>query len=143
MLFPNKRNVTAPNFHVSYSKITTPLIPTLRKAHKLRIPRNSIRPNIILLKPTLHIKPPCLVKSHAPPLHNSLNLALRRIVEALTRITGFDVGREVESGGRETCFDIVAEGGRETCVDGLWDGQVMQPVVAGEVGGWATVRLLR
>ena len=96
--------------------------PRSREAHKLRVARQSIRPDVVLLEAILHVQPSRLVKVHALPLHDGLHLALPRIVEALSRVASFEICVEIEGGGGEAGFDVVAEGGGEARVDGFGDG---------------------
>lgn len=83
-----------------------------RETDKLGIPRYTVRADVILLEPVLHVYAPRLVKVHASPLHDSHNFLLASIVETLSRVAGFDIAREIEGSGRETGVDVVAEGGR-------------------------------
>lgn len=56
--------------------ICFPWIYPSRKTNKLRIPRPTIRPNIILRKSAFGIYPPCFIKPHHPISHDFLNLFL-------------------------------------------------------------------
>jgi hypothetical protein len=67
-----------------------------READKLRIPRYAICTNIILLESILHVDASRLVKVYTSPLHDAHDLLLARIIEALSRVAGFDISREVE-----------------------------------------------
>lgn len=77
-------------FHNDPSSSSIPF--SLRKAYKLRIPRPTIRPDVVLGKPPFRIDPPSLIEIDPPILHNLLNLPLRVIVE-----TGAGVAVQVAS----------------------------------------------
>ena len=69
----------------------------LRKANEFGIPWYSIRADIVFLKAILHIYASCFIKIDAPPLHDTHDLLLSSIVQALARITSLDISTEIES----------------------------------------------
>lgn len=91
--------------------------PPLRKTHKLRIPRPSIRADIILPKALLDIDPPRLIEVDLPLRHDLLDLLLGCVVETGAGIRGGDVPGEVEGAGGEPGFGVGGEGGREAGVE--------------------------
>ena len=79
---------------------------TLRKRHELRIPRPSIRPNVILCEPRLRINSPRLVKAHSPAPHDLLHLPFRCLVQPRAGITGRYIGLEIKVAGCKARLDV-------------------------------------
>jgi hypothetical protein len=77
---------------------STPL--SLRKANKLRIPRDTVCANIVLLEPVLHVYASRFVKVNPSTLHDAHDFLLRSVVESLSRIASFDISRQIKRGGR-------------------------------------------
>ena len=87
-----------------------------RERHELRISRNTIRANAILLEPLLDIYFPRFVKTDTSDLHQSLHFPLGRLIETTSAVTLHDVGGEVEVRGCETTLDVAHEGGWKAAI---------------------------
>jgi hypothetical protein len=90
-----------------------------RKGHKLRIPRQAIGSDIVLLETLLHVNSPRLVEADASILHDPLHLPLPFEVQTGPGITLHDIAAQVEVVGCETGLDIGHEGGGDAAVKGL------------------------
>ena len=106
-----------------------------RKRHKFRIPRQTIRPDVILLESLLHIYPPGLVEAYVPIPHDALHVLLGADIEASARVTFHDVATQVKIIRGEAGLDVRHEGGGDAGVEGLRDAgwEEMEPARAGGV----------
>ena len=103
-----------PDFTKEKTGIIHLLFPSesLREAHEFRIPRSAIRPDPVLLESILHVDSSGFVEAHAPPLHDSLDLCLARIIEPLSGVAGLNVSAEIKSRRGKSRFDVIAERSR-------------------------------
>jgi hypothetical protein len=92
-----------------------------RKANELRVARNPISADIVLLETILHVDAPGLVEVDTAALHDAHHLLLARIVESLARVAGLEVGVEIKGGRGKSGVNVVLERGRQARVDGLGD----------------------
>ena len=109
--------------------------PPSPKGHKLRIPRQAIRSDIVLFETLLHVDPPRLIEADASILHDPLHLSLPFEVQTGPGITLHDIAAQVEVVGCETGLDIGHEGGGNAAVKGFGEvgWEEVEPPGAGGV----------
>lgn len=96
------------------SKITLCITPyqsliKSREHHSLPIQRSPIRRNPLPPESLLHHNPPRLVKTHPSPLHHTMHLALRHLIQPSPRIPLLDISRQIEVGAVEARLCVLGE----------------------------------